>query len=281
MTGYVETVLTITPPDKDVADLLAAFLAESGYETFQDCDEGIKGYIKESLYSDAFVESAIEALPIKTSSVSYTNKHIPFEDWNRTWIEESFSPVAVGDDCLIHSPGYKPDKKVGYDIEISPVMSFGSGHHQTTYMMAEYLLDEFNPGETFLDMGCGTGVLAILASKLGAESVTAIDIDEIAFENCKDNILLNSAVNIETLLGDSAAINGRHFDVIAANINRNILLSDMPEYAGALNPGGRLYLSGFFLEDTEILKNRAAENGLVFETCKTKGEWASLKFLKP
>lgn len=281
MTRYIETSLRITPLDGDVADLLAAFLAESGYETFQETEYGITGYIKEPLYSDAVVEEAIAALPIKTSSITYKNRPLPCEDWNRKWTEESFTPVTVGDECIIHSPSHAVGSGIKYDILIAPVMAFGSGHHQTTYMMAEYLLHDFKPGETFLDMGCGTGVLAILASKLGAKRVTAIDIDEMAYDNCLENIRLNAIQNIEVLLGDSAAIGERRFDTIAANINRNILISDMPGYAKALNRGGALYLSGFYTSDVETVKNAATENGLRFENCKAKEEWASIKFVKP
>lgn len=281
MTRYIGTSLYITPYDGDVADLLAAFLAENGYETFQETEYGLTAYIKEQLYNDAVVDNAIAALPIKTSSITYKNTLLPYEDWNRKWTEESFTPVTVGEECIIHSPYHAVGSEKKYDILIAPVMAFGSGHHQTTYMMAEYLLRDLRPGGTFLDMGCGTGVLAILASKLGAKKVTAIDIDEMAYDNCLENIRLNAIQNIEVLLGDSAAIGERRFDAIAANINRNILISDMPGYAKALNKGGALYLSGFYTTDEEIVKNAAEENGLRFENSKAKEEWASIKFVKP
>lgn len=281
MTGYVETVFKITPFNRDVADLLTAFLGENGYEIFQDTEDGTTAYIRETLYNDAIVGSAIEAIPIKTSKVTYSSRNIPGEDWNRKWINESFTPVIVENECIIHSPCQKIEKAVRYDIRIHPVMAFGSGHHQTTHMMIQHLLEDFRPGESFLDMGCGTGVLAILASKMGAGSVTAVDIDEMAYENCRDNMALNSVPDMEVILGGSSAVAGRKFDVVAANINRNILLSDMPEYARTLNSGGRLYLSGFFVEDTEILKKSAAENGLEYKNCNSMGEWASLKFMKP
>lgn len=281
MTEYIETSFSIRPYDRDIADLLPVFLAEYGYETFTDTEGGLKGYVKEALYSDSDVDAAIASLPIQTSTITYTNKSVPCEDWNRKWIEESFTPVEVGENCIIHSPNHLVDTDTKYDIVVAPVMAFGSGHHQTTYMMAEHLIRDFEAGKTFLDMGCGTGVLAILASKLGAKSVTAIDIDEMAYENCIENIRLNSAGNINVLLGDSTAIGSSRFDAIAANINRNILLADMPAYAKALNRGGALYLSGFYVSDIEAVKNSAIKNGLEFVKSEAREEWASLKFQKP
>lgn len=281
MTGYVETILTISPYDRDVADLLTAFLADNGYETFQDTEEGIKGYIKETLYNNTAVDTVIASLPIRTSRVSYTNNRIPCEDWNRRWIEESFTPVTIRKECVIHSPYHSVDSGIKYDIVIAPVMAFGSGHHQTTCMMAEHLLNDFKQGQSLLDMGCGTGILAILASKLGARKVTAIDIDEMAYENCLENIRLNNAQNIEVLLGDSNAIGERRFDTIVANINRNILIADMPLYSAALNTDGTLYISGFYTSDTDMLKEAAARCGLEFEKSETKEEWASVKLRKP
>ncbi|MEG1642919.1 MAG: 50S ribosomal protein L11 methyltransferase [Bacteroidales bacterium] len=280
MSGYIETELYIAPHNPDAADILSAILADSGYESFIETENGIKCYIQKSMYSDWNVKEAIKSLPIKGCTVTYNNIFIKDEDWNSRWVEENFTPISIGKECIIHSPKHIIDEYAKHEILIAPKMAFGSGHHQTTIMMAEWVLSENIQNKTVLDMGCGTGILAILASKCGAAKVTAIDIDERAYKNAIENTRLNHISNIYLRHGGAEAIESNKFDIILANINRNILISDMEIYSEAVNPGGVLYVSGFYESDINILSAAASNTGFAKAKTKTDGEWASVKYIK-
>lgn len=280
MSGYIETELYINPYDADAADILSALLAESGYDSFADTESGVKCYVREEIYSGGAVENAIESLPIKSCTVTYENRFIEDQDWNSRWVEESFTPITIGKECIIHSPKHAIPEGIKYDILIAPKMAFGSGHHETTHMMAEWIIHENIQDKTVLDMGCGTGILAILASKCGAAEVTAIDIDERSYNNTIENSELNGIGNIIIRLGGADSIGDDKFDIILANINRNILIADMAVYSSAIIAGGALYLSGFYESDIDILSEAAAKEGFTKSATKNNGEWVSVKYIK-
>ena len=280
MTGeYIETTLTINPYSEDVADVMAALLANEGYETFIPTEDGIKCYVLKEVYSEQAVIEAIEQNPFDCT-IEYTSIEVEDEDWNKTWVEESFTPIFIGEECVIHSPkdGVGDDKK--YNILINPIMAFGSGHHQTTAMMTKWLLNDDIMGKDVLDMGCGTAILAIVAAKRGAKNVCAIDIDQRAYRNAIDNATLNNSNKINVRLGGAEAIGDTKFDIILANINKNILIADMEKYANATNPNGSLYVSGFYTSDIEDISAEALKYGFNLTNKQEDSDWVSLKFVK-
>jgi ribosomal protein L11 methyltransferase len=198
-------------------------------------------------------------------------------NWNAEW-EKNFNPIVVGDQCAIRAPFHDPFD-VKYDIIIEPKMSFGTGHHETTHMMIEHILASDFTNKSVLDMGCGTGVLAILSKKNGAEVVEAIDIDNWCYLNSLENISRNDCAEISVLQGDASLLKGKRFDVIIANINRNILLKDLSTYAACLNENGSLFLSGFYDSDCELIESSCLKLGLKFETKRIRNSWVALKFV--
>lgn len=280
MTGkYIETTITITPYNEDVADVMAALLANESYETFIPIDNGIKCYVPKECYSEQTVKEAISQNPFDCI-ITYNSIEIEDEDWNKTWVEESFTPIYIGEECVIHSPNHTIKKMPKYDILINPIMAFGSGHHQTTAMMAQWLLTEDINGKSVLDMGCGTAILAIVATKRGAKEVCAIDIDERAYRNAIDNANLNQCTQMDLRLGGAEAIGTSTFDIILANINKNILIADMAKYAQASNKGALLFVSGFYSTDIEDITNTALKYGFKYISKQINDDWVSLKFEK-
>jgi ribosomal protein L11 methyltransferase len=254
-------------------DILISVLEQKGFESFVETKTGLNSYIAE----DAFVEDVVEEVKSSNGVSSVTYKLIEDQNWNAKW-EENFDPVFVEDKLLIRAPFHKEDNSTEMVITIQPQMSFGTGHHQTTWLMSKRLFDLDLLGKTVLDMGTGTGVLAILAEKLGAKSIFAPDIDEWSYRNALENVALNGCEKIEVELGDDNTIEGKFFDVIIANINKNILIEHFSVYSRSINPGGKMLISGFFDTDQEELKRAAAEHGFIFEETFTKDEWALMQF---
>ena len=258
-------------------EILIAELTELGFESFVDTETGFEAYIPES----EFKKKEFEAIPLladKEFTISYQITSIEQQNWNQQW-EESFEPIEVESRLLIRAPFHQAPPKNVLDIIIEPKMSFGTGHHETTYLIAKRLLDLSLENKSILDMGCGTGILAILAKKKKCGNILAIDNDEWAYTNCIENCQRNH-VDIEVVLGDAHDIKNNKFDVIIANINRNILLRDMHIYADALNDKGLLLLSGFFMVDKNILMEQAQQLGLKLHFEATKNEWAMLELIK-
>jgi ribosomal protein L11 methyltransferase len=261
------------------ADLFVAFLAENGFDSFENWEEGIEAYIPSEDFSEDELVEKITNFPYQGVELLSVNA-IPDQNWNEEWEKNFFSPIVIGDECVIHSSFHKDVPQVQYDIQINPKMAFGTGHHATTSLIIAALLEAELGGKSLLDMGCGTAVLAILAAMRGAAPITAIDIDTWCVENAKENSQINKIENIDIRLGDARLLKGMHFDVILANINRNILLTDMKTYASCLNEQGELYLSGFYTEDIPILEAEALKYGLKTLEYKEKNNWAMMRLVK-
>ncbi|NNK10292.1 MAG: 50S ribosomal protein L11 methyltransferase [Flavobacteriaceae bacterium] len=273
---YIEYHFEIIPRDPGT-EILLAELAELPFESFEETENGLKAYIRQSEWrEDLLGEIAILESP--AFELKYQFHEIPPENWNKKW-ETHFDPIEIGNRCHVRAP-FHEEKDVTYDIVIEPKMSFGTGHHETTYMMLQFLLDMPLERQRVLDMGCGTAVLAILAAMKGAEAVDAIDIDHWSFLNSLENIKRNGQEQIRVYEGDVTAIPNKEYDVILANINRNILLTDIPEYAEHLERQGKLLLSGFYEEDSDAIDRRCREVGLVFRSKLQKNSWISVLYQK-
>lgn len=276
---YLELTVDLTPRNP-WAEILVAQLADLGFESFVDTDTGIQAYGQVGLVDlDHVQQESLLNRELDEVAVEFSSKIIEQQNWNALW-EADFQPVEVEGKMTILAPFHDKSKAKGLLIEIQPQMSFGTGHHQTTWMMSKALLDLDSVPARVLDMGTGTGVLAILAEKLGAQSILAIDIEDWSVENTKENALRNQCTKIEALHGDVDLISGRTFDLILANINKNILKSHLANYAACLETGGTLMLSGFFETDTSELLEAATPLGLELSKIMTKETWAALILTK-
>jgi ribosomal protein L11 methyltransferase len=275
--NYVEVKVEISPaiPGQDI---VTAGLAEIGFESFVNEEYCLLAYITEDAF-DVDKVSALDILKNKDFTSSFTHKTIQHENWNAVW-ESDFQPVEVGNDLLIKAPFHTIEKQFKHEVIISPKMSFGTGHHETTYLMSQQMLQTPMQKQSVLDMGCGTGVLAILASKLGAEKVVGIDIEEPAVENAIENAALNSQEKITFIAGDKDVIPNEQYKQIWANINRNVLLDQLPLYAKHIEVNGTLYLSGFFTTDCAMLLQAAEKEGFIYKNTYSRNDWACLQFAK-
>ncbi len=276
---YIE-VSYVVKPTQPWSDLLIAELGELGYESFEETPTGFKAYIQ----SDVFNKDLLDQVFIpedaqKEAQFSYDWRKVTSKNWNQEW-ENNFQPVDIQNTCYIRAPFHEPHNDYRYEIIIEPKMSFGTGHHHTTALMVEWMLETDFQQKKVLDMGCGTGVLAILAHKMKAKEVEAIDNYPFAYENTLENTQKNKAGEIKVFLGDADLIGDKKFDIILANITRNVLLQDMQTYASALSKRGLLFLSGFLWEDKKRIENSALDSGLAPAGSKRKEEWAALKFEK-
>ncbi len=274
-TVYIEYRFTVKPKDP-ASDLLIAELGEVGFESFVEEEDDVLAYIQKTDWSKAILED----LPILENpryKFTFDYKEIEQENWNATW-EQNFQPIIVDDICMIRAPFHEAIN-VDYDIVIEPKMSFGTGHHETTHMMLQHILQLDVKGKTVLDMGSGTGVLAILAGMRGATTIDAIDIDNWCYLNAKENVERNNMDFISVYEGDVALLEGKKYDLIIANINRNILLADLPSYAKSLNSGGTLLLSGFYTEDLGMITQKCTDLALKFEKNLERNNWVAAKYV--
>lgn len=265
---------------QSVRDVIAEYAGEAGFETFEDTDDGIRGYIQTQIFDREATEELMGSLPFDNMKVTLDVREAEDKDWNEAWENEGFEPIAIGRRCLIHDGRHLPDHRV-YDmeVEIDAKMAFGTGTHETTRMVAGALLDMNLDGKSVLDCGCGTGILGIVALKHGAADVTGYDIDEWSADNTRHNAVINHVDrHYRVLLGDSSVIAGMtaEFDVVAANINRNILLADMPRFRNAMRKGATLILSGFYTDDTGLLKEKAEALGLRLTATHEDNHWAAM-----
>lgn len=281
MNDYTRVKFTVTPNEEFATDILASLLADIGFESFVTEDDGMSAYVPQTQYDAERIVAVVTEFPLPGFEITYENELIEGEDWNAEWEKNYFQPIVLGNECVIHSTFHKDVPKARYDILIDPKMAFGTGYHQTTcHMLRAILASEMN-GKRVLDMGCGTALLAILARKCGATDVVAIDIDEFAFENAKENIVLNGTPDIEVRLGGAEAIKeSDSFDFVIANINRNILLMDMCNYVHCMHSGSQLFISGFYTEDMDVLKEEASRHGLKYNGYAEDNRWAMMRFVK-
>jgi ribosomal protein L11 methyltransferase len=274
-TIYIEYTFKVNPI-QPASDILIAELGAAGFESFVENENGVLAYIQKNDWLENILDS-IEILNNELFKINYEIKEIEQENWNATW-ESNFNPIQVDEKCVVRAPFHEMPK-VEFDIVIEPKMSFGTGHHETTHMMLQHILDHDFKGKSVLDMGSGTGVLAILAAMKGAKPVDAIDIDHWCFLNAKENVLRNKCEHIKVYEGDASLLKNQKYDVIIANINRNILLSDIPQYAKCLNSKGILFLSGFYKNDIPLITAKCNEVALKFEKNLQKNNWVAVKYV--
>lgn len=269
----------ICHPTKGVhsSELLVAMLAEVGFESFTENENGsLSAFIQAPFYTTLLAER-LKTAEFSDYLSSFQAVSIADQNWNAVW-ESQYEPVLIDGACMVRAPFHERKAGVEFDIVIMPKMSFGTAHHETTKLMIQYLLSLQPAGKSLLDMGSGTAVLAILARMKGAMPVAAIDNDEWAYNNALENVQSNNFADIEVLLGDSLLLEGKKFDIILANINRNILLNDIPVYCNSLNAGGKLFVSGFYSEDLPLIEAKANECGLNIMSSRIDNNWTAACF---
>ncbi len=270
--GYYFIVEPLVP----AVEILIAELGYAGFESFVETENGVTAYIQKEEW-DSHILDDVQILKSDEFKINYTFDEIEQTNWNAEW-EKNFQPIVVDNVCTVRAPFHNiPTTK--YDIVIEPKMSFGTGHHETTHMMIEHILNNDFTNKSVLDMGCGTGVLAILAEMKGATKIDAIDIDNWCYINSLENVERNNCKHISVYEGDASLLKGKSYDVIIANINRNILLVDMSKYVSCLRENGQLFLSGFYSHDIPIIEEECSEYDLKLEESFEKNNWVSLKFI--
>lgn len=277
MNDYYALRLDVEPCSADATDLLAYLLGEAGYESFVPDDKGLTAYVPAALYSDEAVRTALEEFCFD-ATVTASAELVEGRDWNAEWERNYFRPIVVGERCVVHSSFHTDVPKAEYDIVIDPKMAFGTGHHATTSLILTRLLDMDLQGRSFIDVGTGTGILAILAAMRGAVPVAGIEIDRFAWENACDNVRLNGHPEIAVLCGDASLLQSlAPADVVVANINRNVILGDIRAYAAAMRPGATLLLSGFYEADCAMVEEAAVASGLTAAGRTVRDNWACVE----
>lgn len=277
---YVEVKVKYSPASETASDLMAAFLADMGYESFVADEEGLTAYIVASQYSADDLKEMLQTFPMEIK-YEVADTFIEGQDWNEEWEKNYFQPILIDDQCVVHSTFHKDVPESEYDIVIDPKMAFGTGHHATTSMMLRHILSLDMEGKSVIDMGTGTGILAILAKMKGADKSTGIEIDPDAAVNARENVKLND-VDVNIITGDSSQLESLgQADYFIANINRNVILADLSRYVSALKPGGMMILSGFYSEDVPLLERAVARYGLHTDCVLTEDDnWTSLRLIK-
>ena len=279
---YIEVSIKITPYSEENAEIVTAEISELPYESFTSEDPYLRCYIQKDLYDQSALRVVLSGLEGYGFEVEHSANLMPAVNWNAIW-ESQFTPIVVDSKCTIKASFHEGLKKTRFNITIDPKMAFGTGHHQTTFMMCRALLENEDAvrGKTVMDMGCGTAVLAILAAKMKAAHVYGIDIDAVAAISAYDNARLNRVGKImETYCGDASLLQRNTYDVLLANINRNILLQDIPTYALSLRHEGLLFVSGFYMEDMPMIVGMATANGLEYVSHDSIDNWCCIKFRK-
>lgn len=270
--GYYFTVEPLVP----AVEILIAELGYAGFESFVETENGVTAYIQKEEWNSDILDD-VQILKSDEFKISYIFNEIEQTNWNEEW-EKNFPPIVVDDVCTVRAP-FHDVPKTKYDIIIEPKMSFGTGHHETTHMMIQHILNNDFLNKSVLDMGCGTGVLAILAEMKGAAKIDAIDIDNWCYLNSLENVQRNNCKHISVYEGDASLLKEKAYDVIIANINRNILLADMSKYVTCLKKEGLLFLSGFYKDDISIINKECSKYGLKLQESLEKNNWVSLKFI--
>lgn len=275
MTNYIEYKFQVTETEP-WNEIIIATISELPFESFVENENGFEAYIPANQENENEIKEVLDTLDMV--EFSYTRTEIEQQNWNATW-EENFTPILVNDQCLIRAEFHETVENIPFEIIIQPKMSFGTGHHSTTHLMVEYILETEFTGKDILDMGCGTSILAILALKKHANYAECIDIDEWAVENSIENGKRNG-VSLDAKMGDNSLLGTKHFDVILANINKNILIAQIPSYINVLNEGGDLFLSGLMEQDFDDILAFCTEHKLTFVSKKQRNEWIALHFKK-
>ena len=279
---YFEVEFTINPMSADASDLLAALAGDAGFETFEEAENGLKGYVQQSLFDEDALRSCIADFPIEGISIIYNVREAEDRDWNEQWEQEGFEPIIIPP-LAIHDGRHLPEVESEISIEIDAKLAFGTGTHETTRMICKELISTVPELEEVrvLDCGTGTGILSIAALKLGASEAVGYDIDEWSADNARHNAVINRVdERFTSLLGDASVIDTieGEFDFVLANINRNILLADMPRFVSKMHSGSKLILSGFYTADSPLLIQKAADLGLTFDSQNQDQDWACLVF---
>ncbi len=274
---YIKINFKIEPDNELNREILIAELESEGFESFAETDKSVEAYMPTDLYSQTSVNYH-QYFNDKPFSLDYSVEKIPDKDWNEVWEKNYFEPLLINDQCLIRAPFHTEYPRAKYEIIIEPKMAFGTGYHETTYLMISEILQIDLRGKSVLDMGCGTGILGIMASLKGAASITCIDIDEWSYRNTLENSSYNHISNINVKLGGAELLKDHKFDLILANIHRNVLLHDMSTYRDSLNNNGQLLISGFYQNDLPALNQKANSLGLELTGLTEKNQWIALKF---
>ncbi len=280
---YNEVIFTLSPCSQDARDILSALAGEAGFETFEETADGITGYVQQNLFDEDVLKGLLDTFPLQDVNISYHVQEAEYKDWNEQWEQEGFDPIIVDNRLVIHDGRHLPEM-LNDDviaIEIDAHLAFGTGTHQTTRMICAMLLEMDLQYKSILDCGCGTGILGICAILLGASHGTAYDIDEWSVDNTRHNSILNHVDGqLTPLHGDAAVLDtiNCRFDVVMANINRNILLQDMERFVQVMAAGGTLILSGFYEDDCSLITHKAQSLGLTLHDKKVDDNWACLRF---
>lgn len=277
---YFEVDFQLSPLSQDACDILAALTADAGFESFEETQHGIRGYVQQPLLDRQALEDIVNNFPIMGTNIIYTINKAEDKDWNEQWEQEGFEPIIVGNNRLaIHDGRHLPSQPADISVEIDARLAFGTGTHETTQMICEWMLDMPMKGLRVMDAGCGTGILGIVALKLKANHVTAYDIDEWSSDNTRHNAVINRIDSqLSVYCGDASLLDSKtaDYDLVLANINRNILLNDMPRFCQIMKQDAKLILSGFYTEDIPLLEARGKELGLTLTGAKNRDKWASI-----
>ena len=280
MNDYYKVKFTLAPCLAYECDILAALLADVGFESFEQTDDGVDAFVKKELWDKDAVSEVIKLYDFE-AKIDFSEELVVGQDWNEEWEKHYFKPIVFEDKCVIHSSFHKDFPRLQYDIVIDPKMAFGTGHHETTSLMIKRILDAEMTGKSVLDMGTGTGVLAILSAMVGATNVVGVEIDPPAYENAVANAQLNGHPEIDLRLGGAETVaESNSFDFVLANINRNIITADIDRYASALKAGGEMMLSGFYVDDVPVVEAAANKCGLERVSVIEKNRWANLQLVK-
>jgi ribosomal protein L11 methyltransferase len=276
--NYTKISFKLTPDSEENREILVAVLSDLAFESFDETDDLVLGYVPGESFDFDEMNEITSALPF---SVETENEMIPDQNWNEVWEKNYFKPLLIGGRCLVRAPFHTEYEPAEFELVIEPKMAFGTGNHETTTLVAKQILDMDLTDKTVLDMGCGTGILGMLASLKGAKSITAIDIDNWSFESTVENARLNNIFNLEAKLGDASLLDSESYDVIFANIHKNVIINDLPAYEKVLQSGGKLYLSGFYTHDMPDVKAKAESLGLIETGVHEKNNWVVYSFVKP
>ena len=280
---YIKVTFRTEDVEEWANDLLASMLGEVGFESFEETSRGIIGYCPAPAFDEAAMKQIVAELPIADASmIAYRIETIADQNWNAVWEQNGYEPIEITSECIIHASNKEISQDYKYDIIINPVQSFGSGYHETTRMILTYLLEMDITDKAVLDMGCGTGVLGILACLRGAGSLVSIDIDEWSWRNAIENIEANDIEGAEVVLGDASQLTDYPtcFDIVLANINRNILLADLEAYVSTMTPDSYIIMSGFYLDDLAMIQSKAESLGLRYIDHRTDNDWTAVRFQK-